>query len=70
MEGTECPVPQCGETFQVKELSKYLKTEFETMEIRCDEDDCLKVYSFKDTIAHRLVCSVKKIPCINNCGDG
>jgi hypothetical protein len=63
-------VPQCGETFQLKELSKYLKTEFENMQIQCDEDDCLQVYSFNDTVAHRLICSVKKIPCIYNCGDG
>ncbi len=61
---------KCGETFQEKELSKYLKSEFEGITVQCEEDDCKQVYPFNETLTHRLLCSVKKIPCINNCADG
>ena len=38
--------------------------------IACDEDDCGEEYRFNQTLDHRRKCCVKKIACINNCGDG
>ena len=39
------------------------------MTIQCQEEDCKQVYAFNETLDHRLVCSVKKLPCVNDCAD-
>ena len=40
------------------------------MKIKCEEEDCGQVYPFNETLSHRKICSVKKIACIQNCGNG
>ena len=64
----ECPAPKCGETFQAKELSKYYRSEFDSLTVACE--DCKQVYAFNQTIDHRKRCSIKLTPCIYDCGDG
>jgi len=40
------------------------------MKIKCEVEDCGQVYPFMETLSHRKICSVKKIACIQNCGNG
>jgi hypothetical protein len=40
MKGAECPIADCGEVFDLKELSNLQKRELERITIACDEDDC------------------------------
>ena len=69
-EGAECPVPDCGDSFIRRELSSSQKKEKERIVIVCEEDDCKQEYQFNQTLEHRKICSVKKVSCVNNCGDG
>ena len=65
-----CPIPDCGEIFELKELTNFQKKEFDRIIIACDEGDCKEEYPFNQTLAHRRKCCVKKTSCLKNCGDG
>ena len=68
--GDKCPISDCGEIFEAKELSNYQKKEMERITIACDENDCGEEYPFNQTLDHRRKCCIKEMACINNCGDG
>ena len=42
----------------------------ERITIACDNEDCKQEYPLNQTLDHRRLCLVKKVPCLNNCGDG
>ncbi len=68
--GEKCPIPDCGEIFESKELSNYQKKEMERIVIACDQEDCKQEYLYNQTVEHRRICFVKGTACLNNCEDG
>ena len=70
VKGAACPLSDCGEPFEAKEISNMQRREMERITVVCEQEDCKQEYAFNQTLLHRRQCYVKKTPCINNCSSG